>query len=123
MRMLKWRLPLLAKANATAQGWVKVLLLACKILIFSSLQAQEIPRVINFDKDQYQAHNQNWAIAQTPQQLMLFGNSAGLLEFNGSAWATWPLPHQQTVRAVACDAKGTIFTGAFGEFGYWTRQN
>ncbi len=123
MRRLKWHLSLLATVDARAQVGVKVLFLTCNALVFNPSQAQEIPRIINFSKDQYQARNQNWSITQTPELLMLFGNSAGLLEFNGSMWATWPLPHQQTVRAVACDAKGTIFTGAFGEFGYWTRQN
>lgn len=97
------------------------------ILVFLAtgflLLAQETPRTINFTKDQYQAYNQNWAVSQTPNHLMYFGNNAGLLEFDGSAWRTTPLPNRQIIRAVACDKKGNIFTGGFEEMGVWQRKN
>ncbi len=81
--------------------------------------AQEIPRIFNFTKDQYLGYNQNWAISQSPEHLMLFGNSAGLLTFDGARWEPNPLPNNQIIRSVSCDEAGNIFTGAFGEFGYW----
>ncbi len=87
------------------------------------LFAQETPRTINFTKDQYQAYNQNWAVSQSSNRVMYFGNNAGLVQFNGSAWNTTPLPNRQTTRAVACDSKGNIFTGGFEELGYWQSQN
>ncbi|MBK7873251.1 MAG: hypothetical protein IPJ74_22565 [Saprospiraceae bacterium] len=90
---------------------------------YQSALAQETPRVINFTKDQYQAYNQNWSIAQSPDLSMFFGNSAGLLEFDGSKWHTFTLPNRQVVRSVACDSEGRIFTGAFGEVGYWRRDS
>jgi len=97
------------------------------LLIFFSytllLCAQETPRTINFTKDQYQAYNQNWAVSQSPEHFMVFGNNAGLLEFDGSTWRTYPLPNKQTIRAVACDKNGNIFTGAFEELGFWRRKN
>lgn len=86
------------------------------------LVAQETPRTINFTKDQYQAYNQNWAVSQAANRLMYFGNTAGLLQFNGSEWKSTPLPNRQTTRAVACDSKGNIFTGGFEELGYWQNQ-
>ncbi len=79
--------------------------------------------MLNFTKDQYQAYNQNWTITQSPDLAMLFGNSAGLLEFNGSNWRTNPLPNRQIIRSVASDGHGRIFTGAYGEFGFWQRDN
>ncbi|MFN7117260.1 MAG: triple tyrosine motif-containing protein [Saprospiraceae bacterium] len=93
------------------------------ITCISWLLAQETPRTINFTKDQYQAYNQNWAVGQSPQRLMFFGNNAGLLQFNGSAWQTSPLPNRQTIRAVACDQYGNIFTGGFEELGFWQTKN
>lgn len=83
------------------------------------LVAQEVPRVISFDKEQYKAYNQNWAITQTPEGLMYFANSAGLLEYDGQYWRTYPLPDKQILRSVATDNQGKIFGGGYGEFGYW----
>lgn len=92
------------------------------LAFISGLTAQETPRTINFSKDQYQAYNQNWEVSQTPDYLMYFGNNAGLLEFDGSTWRTTPLPNRQTIRAVACDLQGNIFTGGFEEMGVWQHK-
>lgn len=93
------------------------------IMVFSEATAQETPRVINFSKDQYQAYNQNWSITQAPDLSMCFANSAGLLQFDGSVWRTYPLPNRQVIRSIASDGKGRIFTGAFSEFGYWQEDH
>lgn len=89
----------------------------------SCLAAQETPRTINFTKDQYQAYNQNWAVSQSPNRLLFFGNNAGLLQFDGSSWRTAPLPNRQTIRAVACDQNGNVFTGGYEEIGVWQRKD
>lgn len=85
-------------------------------------QSQETPQIINFTKETYQAYNQNWAITQAPNDNMLFANSAGLLEFDGVTWRRYPLPHGQIARSIAIGKDGRIFTGAFGEFGFWKRN-
>lgn len=92
-------------------------------LVVTTTIAQETPRVINFTKDQYQAYNQNWSITQAPDLSMFFANSAGLLQFDGSVWRTYPLPNRQVIRSIASDGKGRIFTGAFSEFGYWEEDH
>lgn len=51
---------------------------------------------------------------------MYFGNSEGLLSFNGNAWQLHKTPNNLIIRAVAADLKGKIYTGAFGEMGYWS---
>ncbi|HMO38193.1 MAG TPA: triple tyrosine motif-containing protein [Saprospiraceae bacterium] len=93
----------------------------CWWMVTGGAAAQETPRVVSFTKEQYQGHNQNWSVGQTREGFMVVGNAAGLLEFDGSGWRAYPLPDGQTIRAVATDAEGTVFTGAFGEFGYWQR--
>jgi DNA-binding CsgD family transcriptional regulator len=50
---------------------------------------------------------------------MYFGNSAGLLSFDGRYWQLYPMPNKVIVRAVATDNKGRIYSGGFGEFGFW----
>jgi ligand-binding sensor domain-containing protein len=88
-----------------------------------SLGAQEVPRTLNFTKNDYHAQNQIWAIAQTPQYEMFFGNNDGLVSFNGSFWHTLQLPQKPIVRSVAADAKGRVFVGGFAEFGFFGRDD
>lgn len=79
-----------------------------------------VPYVENYDKTTYQAGNQNWSISKDEHGILYFGNSDGLLSFDGKFWQTHALPNRLIVRSVAADGKGKIFTGGFGEFGYWS---
>lgn len=86
-----------------------------------SVQSICRPDVINFTKQVYNAQYQNWDIAQDSlTKFMYFANSKGLLEFDGSAWKVYELPQNQKIRSIAIDNKGRIFTGALGEFGFWS---
>lgn len=78
------------------------------------------PEVINFNKQQYGAHYQNWDATQDPLTgFMYFANSKGMLEYDGSNWKTFELPRKQIVRSVAADGTGRIYAGGMGCFGYW----
>lgn len=54
---------------------------------------------------------------------MYYGNAEGLLVYDGRYWQQYTMPHRQIVRSVATDNKGRIYTGSYGEFGYWSYQN
>lgn len=87
-------------------------------------RAQEIPRigsplVQQYSKTDYKAGNQNWAVAAGKNGIMYVANADGLLVFDGQYWALHPLPNRSTVRSVAVDSTGRIYTGGLGEFGYW----
>jgi ligand-binding sensor domain-containing protein/DNA-binding CsgD family transcriptional regulator len=82
-----------------------------------------VPYVQNFGKSLYLAGNQNWAIAKDQQGIMYFGNSAGLLSYNGKYWQKYELPNKQIVRSVAVSPDGLVYTGGFGEFGFWKYNN
>ena len=86
------------------------------------LKAQEVPRTLNFTKNDYHAQNQIWSIGQTPQYEMFFGNNEGLLAYDGAAWRTYLLPQKPIVRSVASDAAGRVFVGGFAEFGFFERD-
>ena len=77
------------------------------------------PQIVNFTKNTYGADSRNWSVAQNNDGILFFGNGEGLLSFNGAKWTINKLPDNQTVRAVAVDNNGRIFTGGYGEFGYW----
>lgn len=97
---------------------VSILIYLLLPICLGSLKAA-VPQIINFEKSTYQAHSQNWSIAQHPQGFLYFGNSSGMLEFDGQDWSLYHLPEKQKVRAVAADEQGRIYVGGYGEFGYW----
>lgn len=64
------------------------------------------------------ADPQNWAVAQDGSGRVYAGNSLGLLEYDGVRWRLMPTRKGTTPRALAADAKGVVYYGAQGEFGW-----
>lgn len=81
---------------------------------------QQLPPIVKYSKDIYNAGIQNWMISQDNQRFMYFANNEGLLEFNGSKWTLYPSPNETIIRSVKC-IQNKIYTGSFMEFGYWQR--
>jgi len=102
--------------------YCRVVVICLLFLFRNSGKAQfgTAPQIINFPKTEYNASNQNWSIDQDASGNIFAANNKGLLVYNG-AWQLYELPGQQIVRAVLCD-KGRIYTGGFGEFGYWEKE-
>ncbi len=94
-------------------------------VLLSGAFAQETPPLVNFPNTIYKAHNQNWAIDQSKDQIIYTANSDGLLEYDGAAWKLYPFPNRQIVRAVLCDTtpngESRIYVGGYSEFGYWKK--
>jgi ligand-binding sensor domain-containing protein/DNA-binding CsgD family transcriptional regulator len=78
-----------------------------------------VPYVQNYSKAQYQSGNQNWSVTRDEHGIMYFGNDEGLLSFDGKYWQLNRMPNGLIVRSVASDGNGKIYSGGFGEFGYW----
>lgn len=101
-----------------------VIITLTAIFFFGALYAQEIPRigsplVQQHVKADYKAGNQNWAIAVGLDGLVYAANADGLLVFDGQYWTLHHLPNKSTVRSVAVDSAGRVYTGGLAEFGYW----
>jgi len=93
------------------------------LFLFSLVCAgQQLPPIVKYSKDIYNAGIQNWMISQNNQRFMFFANNEGLLEFNGSKWILNPSPNETIIRSVKC-IQDKIYTGAFMEFGYWKRAD
>jgi ligand-binding sensor domain-containing protein len=88
----------------------------------ANIKSIGVPYVQNYPKSQYQAGNQNWAETKDANGMMYFANSEGLLSFDGRNWQLYRMPNGLIVRAVAADGHGKIYTGAFGEIGYWAND-
>jgi len=87
------------------------------------IQSIGVPYVQNYPKSAYLAGNQNWSIAKDKEGIMYFGNAEGLLTFDGKYWQQYKMPNRQIVRSVATSGDGKIYTGSFGEFGFWSYQD
>ncbi len=83
--------------------------------------AQELPPILKYTPEIYNAGNQNWMISQDGSNYMYFANNEGLLEYNGSAWSLYPSPNETILRSVKV-INNRIYTGCYMEFGYWERQ-
>lgn len=101
------------------QQTLKILLLFPVLLSCFPGLGREAPHIRNFSPADYNAQNQNWSLAQSPEGWLYAGNNGALLEFDGARWQSFFLPEKQTVRAVATGRNGEIFCGGFAEFGYW----
>jgi len=88
------------------------------ILIMAQLNAQHTPEIINYTPKEYLAHPQNWAISQHKDRIVYMANTEGLLRYNGNLWTLHKLKTNKIIRSVFCQ-KDKIFTGAYGEIGYW----
>ena len=90
------------------------------LFVFAINYAQQLPPIVKYSKDIYNAGIQNWMISQDNQRFMYFANNEGLLEFNGSKWILYPSPNETIIRSVKC-INDKVYTGAFMQFGYWQR--
>lgn len=104
---------------------MKTFAIAAGCLLFSLqyISAQNtigLPDVTNYPKSIYNAGMQNWEIAQDDNGLMYFGNTEGLLSFDGVSWKLTALPNKSAVRSVAIGKDKRIYVGGRGEFGFFT---
>ncbi len=79
------------------------------------------PIIKNYLPKEYKAHNQNWAIVKDKRGIMYFGNSSGVLEYDGQNWNLVKVTNG-IVRSMCVDDNGTIFIGAADDLGYLVRD-
>ena len=76
------------------------------------------PFITNYPPNLHNANPQNWAIEQDDRGVMYFGNSDGILEYDGHNWRLIKTPKNNVVRSLAKDKNGKIWVGGSGEIGY-----
>lgn len=91
------------------------------LLLSPHLSAQEQPVIYSFLPEIYQASPQNWSVSET-EHGVVFGNSSGVLTYDGAHWKTHSIPGNHRVRSI-CSKNDTIFCGGYGEFGFWIPTN
>ena len=77
-----------------------------------------LPFITNYMPRDYGADAQNWGIVQDDRGVMYFGNTRGVLEFDGVSWRLIRVPGNSGARWITKDVEGTVYVSAYGEFGY-----
>jgi sugar lactone lactonase YvrE len=57
----------------------------------------------------------NWRVLQHPNGLVYVANNFGILEFDGATWRLIAMPREGAARALAVDARGTVWAAGNGE--------
>jgi DNA-binding CsgD family transcriptional regulator len=78
-----------------------------------------LPLVRSFHTVDYHAGIQNWDISQDRRGVIYIANNFGLLEYDGNRWEIYRVRNGTKVRSVAIDARGRIYVGCQGDFGYF----
>lgn len=77
------------------------------------------PFIKHYKKAEYKAHHQNFAISRDSHGIMYFGNTSGVLVYDGVGWELIGLPNQTAVKSLAFDKKNDrMYAGGRGDFGY-----
>jgi len=89
---------------------------------FSQVKQVGNPYIKNYSLDDYSNEDlvvstQNWSVYQDNKGIMYFGNTNGILIFDGTYWELIEMPNNSTVRSIKQGSDGKIYVGAEGEFG------
>ncbi len=109
----------------TEWAFFLILIFFCNLLFAQNTPASSAhgikvgaPFIRNYPPNEYGGHNQNWGIVQDRRGIVYFGNSHGLLQYDGVTWRLLPIPNARIVRSLAIDGNERIFVGGYGEIGY-----
>jgi signal transduction histidine kinase/ligand-binding sensor domain-containing protein len=78
------------------------------------------PAISNYSPKEYDAFRQNWVIAQDKRGVMYFGNTDGLLEFDGNSWQLYTVPNKSGILGMAFGEDGKLYVGAQSDLGYFS---
>ncbi len=89
-----------------------------------SLSGQENEKIINFLHNNFQIKDQIWDIkTNSVNGFTYFATSQGLVEYDGLTFTRYETSEINQIRSIRIDSNGTIFTGGFESFGYWSQDN
>ncbi len=95
-----------------------ILTLHCCFISGQQIKNHGIPFIKSFSPEEYRASPQNWAVCQDNRGMMFFGNTDGLLEYDGISWKINKFGNKSTCRSLLKATDGKIYYGAQDEFGY-----
>jgi class 3 adenylate cyclase/ligand-binding sensor domain-containing protein len=91
------------------------------VSIVNCLAQEGSSYITNFNLSESVYSNQNWAIVQDNDEVMLFANRRGVLTYDGASWNEISLP-DIIFSMVADPQKGRIYAGCRNGFGYLSKD-
>jgi hypothetical protein len=88
-----------------------------KIIPYASWKEAGFPCIQNFSPKEYKENPQNWSIVQDERGIMYFGNTHGVLIYDGVSWQLIPIANKYVVRSLFVK-NGLIYVGGQNEIGY-----
>ncbi len=78
------------------------------------------PKILHYNKLDFNANNQNWSCLQDNRGYMYFANSEGIVIFDGQSWTKIELPNTVAATCLTKDDSGRIYVGGENNIGYIT---
>ena len=104
--------------NSKIHNYLYLFLIILSAFAFGNNNSIGSPFIKNYTPKDYGASSQNWAILQDDRGIMYFGNSSGILEYDGVSWRLIKTTENAVARSLAKDKNGKIYVGSFADFGY-----
>ncbi|MFW5754509.1 MAG: regulator, partial [Marinilabiliaceae bacterium] len=82
---------------------------------------EQSANIISFNKSHYGGANKNWSIDFDQEGYTYFGNSIGLVEFDGISWDLKPSANGFAIRCIE-NLDKRIYSAGYRELGYWQRN-
>ncbi|HYG01163.1 MAG TPA: ATP-binding protein [Chryseosolibacter sp.] len=77
-----------------------------------------LPFITNYPPSVYQQGPQNFAVIQDQQGFLYFGNTNGVIRYDGHRWELYQVTNKSEVHSLAVDPNGRVYVGGQGDFGY-----
>ncbi|MBC7919854.1 MAG: hypothetical protein H7Z75_02070 [Ferruginibacter sp.] len=90
-------------------------------ITFPSGREAGLPLLRNYHPREFASltsFSDTWCVLQDQRGGMVFGNTGGILLYNGAGWQFVETPAKSIVRSLAIDAGGRIYVGASDDLGY-----
>jgi PAS domain S-box-containing protein len=71
----------------------------------------------NYSPPHFRASPQNWQVFQDSSGFLYFGNTDGLLIYDGADWRFKYLPNHSIARSIGSDSENNLYIGGESEFG------
>jgi len=94
-----------------------ILLSILSFSIYSQINKNGLPLYTYYSIDQYKASGQNWAAVKDKGGIMYFGNTAGILRYDGVNWLLISNSTNSAVQSLAIDTNNILYAGSENEFG------
>lgn len=99
----------------------RIAFLLILVLLASSIKAQEGARLLTNFKESNEIENQNWAICQDDQSVMMFANRFGITTLDGQGWGYIQIPAIPYALKYNQEEK-RVYVGADNNYGYLSRD-